>query len=208
MLRLYNTLTRKKEVFKPIKPPKVGMYVCGPTIYGPSHLGHARTYIAFDVIRRYLEYRGFQVKYVVNITDIHDDMIKEAQKRGMTIYQLADKFLPVYFQDMESLNVKKADVHPRVTEHIKEIIKMVRILVNKGYGYLAPDGSVYYDVSQFKNYGQLSGIKIKKAKTGTRVTTDKYEKREPADFALWKASKKGEPSWQDSCPKRQAWLAY
>ena len=110
MLKVYNTLTRKKEVFKPINPPKVGMYVCGPTIYGPSHLGHARTYISFDVIRRYLIYRGFKVKYVVNITDVHDDMIKEAKKRGISIFELSKIFLPVYLRDMEALNVKKADV--------------------------------------------------------------------------------------------------
>jgi len=206
MLKLYNTLTRKKEVFRPISPPKVGMYVCGPTIYGPSHLGHARTYIAFDVIRRYLEYQGFKVKYVVNITDVHDDMIKEAKKRGITIFELADKFLPVYFQDMESLNVKPADACPRVTEYIKEIIKMVKILIDKGYGYVAPDGSVYYDVSQFKNYGRLSRIKLEETKTGTRVETDKYEKKEPADFALWKAHKKGEPFWDSPWGKgRPGW---
>lgn len=182
------------------------MYVCGPTIYGPSHLGHARTYIAFDVIRRYLIYRGYKVKYIVNITDVHDSMIKEANKRGITIFELSDIFLPVYLKDMEALNVNQADVHPRVTEHIKEIIKMTKALIDKGYGYLAPDGSVYYDVSKFKNYGRLSRIKIEKAKTGTRVSADCYEKKAPVDFALWKASKPGEPTWDSPWGKgRPGW---
>jgi len=195
MLKVYNTLTRKKEIFKPLKKGRVGMYVCGPTIYGPSHLGHARTYISFDLIRRYLVYRGYKVKYVVNITDVHDDMIKEARKRKITIAQLADKFLPLYLKDMNTLNVQKADIHPRVSQHIKEIIKMIEILINKGYAYVTYDGSVYYDVSQFKNYGRLSRIKLDKEITGTRVKTDKYEKKAVIDFALWKAAKKGEPYW-------------
>jgi len=193
MLLLYNTLTRKKEIFRPYQKDRIGMYVCGPTIYGPSHLGHARTYVAFDVIRRYLELKGYRVKFVMNITDIHDDMIKRAQQEKTTINQLVRKYLPLFHQDMESLKVKKPTVEPRVTQHIPEIIKMIKKLIKNGLAYVNK-GSVYFDVSQFKDYGQLSGIKLKKTKTGTRVETDKY-KEEAIDFVLWKKAKPNEPSW-------------
>lgn len=199
-------MTRRKEIFKPLEQGKVRMYVCGPTVYGPSHLGHARTYVAFDVIRRYLLYKGYKVKYVVNITDVHDDMINEARSRGIDIYQLTDIFLPQYLRDMRSLNVLAADVNPRVTENIKEIIKMTEILVDKEYAYMEADGSVYFNVAKFKNYGKLSGMKLDKSRPGLRVQTDKYEKENSADFALWKAKKAGEPFWDSPWGKgRPGW---
>jgi len=195
MIKVYNTLTRKKEIFKPFKDKKIGMYVCGPTVYGPSHIGHARTYILFDVIRRYLEYRGYKVKLIMNITDVHDDIIKEANKQKTTIKRLADRFTKLFLKDLDSLKIKKAFKYPRVTEHIGDIIKMIDILVKKGYGYITEDG-VYFNVSKFKDYGKLSGIKLKKEITGTRVQTDKYEKEDVSDFALWKFKKDNEPSWK------------
>jgi cysteinyl-tRNA synthetase len=215
MIRLYNTLSREKEEFKPIRDKKVGMYVCGPTVYGPSHLGHGRTYIAFDVIRRYLEWRGFKVKLISNITDIHDDIIKEAASRGISVSDLASVYSKKFFDDLEKLDIKKADAYPRVTRHIKEIIALIKKLFAKGLAYKAADGSVYFRVAGFKNYGRLSGIKLKKTKTGTRVETDKYEKTEAADFALWKKENiegaswpspwgTGRPGWHIECSAMSA----
>ncbi len=206
MLRVYNTLHKKKEEFKPLRDKKIGMYVCGPTVYGPGHIGHARTYIAFDIIRRYLEYSGYKVKYVVNLTDIHDDIISKANELGITLFELADKNIAVFFKDMDSLGIKKADVYPRVTEHIKEIVDFVKVLQEKGFAYETDDG-VYYDISKFKDYGKLSGIKVKEQKTGTRVKTDKYEKDRVQDFALWKKQKDpSEPAWDSPWGKgRPGW---
>src|SRR3989344_7176367 len=194
MLRLYNTRSRKTEPFKPINDKVVGMYVCGPTVYGPGHIGHARTYTAFDIIRRYLEYSGLKVKYVVNITDVHDDMIAKANAQGISIFQLADKNIALFLQDLDALGIKRPDVMPRVTQHIKEIIDMVKALQEKGYAYETEDG-VYFAIQKFKDYGKLGKIRVKKSVTGTRVETDKYEKDNPMDFALWKKAKQGEPSW-------------
>ena len=194
MLKVYNTRTRKTETFRPISGKGVGMYVCCPTVYGPGHIGHARTYTAFDIIRRYLQYSGYSVKYVVNITDVHDDMIKEANKQGITIFQLADKNISLFMKDLDELGIKKPDVMPRVTAHIKEIIEMVKELQQKGFAYETDDG-VYFAIRKFKDYGKLAKVKVKKSVTGTRVETDKYEKDNPMDFALWKKSKESEPSW-------------
>ncbi len=196
MLKVYNTISRNTEEFVPLKPKQiVGMYVCGPTVYGPGHIGHARTYVAFDIIRKYLEYRGYKVKYVVNITDVHDDMIKTANEQGITIFELADKNIALFMKDLSALGIKKPDVMPRVTEHIKEIIEMVKTLEKKGFAYETDDG-VYYSISKFKEYGKLGNVQVKKSVTGTRVETDKYEKENPMDFALWKKSKPGEPYWK------------
>lgn len=205
MLKVYNSLTRKKEVFKPIKPPKVNMYVCGPTVYGPSHLGHARTYIAFDIIRRYIQFKGYKVKYIVNITDIHDDIIKKSKKLKINIKDLAKKHTNQFFQDITNLGIKKADYYPRVTDHIKEIIEMIKILEKKGFAYQL-NKSVYFNISKFKDYGKLSRIKIRKNLSGTRIKTDKYEKEAASDFVLWKAAKVGEPNWSSPWGKgRPGW---
>jgi cysteinyl-tRNA synthetase len=194
MLKLYNTLFRKKEIFKPLRDKKVGFYLCGPTVYGPGHIGHARTYIAFDVIRRYLEHKGYKVKYVMNITDVHDDIINAAIKEKIDIFTLGNKYTKLFLEEQEKLGIKKANAYPRVTEHIKEIIKFIQELEKKGFAY-EKDDSVYFDVSKFKDYGKLSRIKLEKAKTGTRVQTDKYERKDACDFVLWKKAKPGEPSW-------------
>lgn len=205
MIKVYNTLSRKLEPLKPIKIGEVGMYVCGPTVYGPGHIGHARTYTAFDLIRRYLEHKGLRVTYAVNITDVHDDMIKQAQKEGITIFQLADKNIPLFMKDWDELGLKRPDRMPRVTEHINEIINMVKALQAKGFAYETGDG-IYFAISKFKGYGKLGKVKVKKSVTGTRVQTDKYEKDNPMDFALWKAAKEGEPSWESPWGKgRPGW---
>ncbi|HZX19972.1 MAG TPA: cysteine--tRNA ligase [archaeon] len=194
MLKIYNTISKQIEDFKPIKKGEIGMYVCGPTVYGPGHIGHARTYTAFDFIRKYFEFKGFKVKYIVNITDVHDDMIKEANKQGITIFELADKNIKLFMKDLEELGIKKPNVMPRVTEHIKEIISIIETLLKKKIAYETEDG-VYFSISKFSDYGKLSNIKVKTSKTGTRVETDKYDKENPMDFALWKKAKEGEPAW-------------
>lgn len=194
MLKIKNTMSNKKEVFKPLKKGVVSMYVCGPTVYGPGHIGHARTYIAFDIIRRYLEFSGYKVKYIVNITDVHDDMIEQAKKEKTDIFKLGEKYMKLFFEDMKKLSVKKATFYPRVTREIKEIIFLIKKLEEKGFAYETNDG-VYYNIRKFKGYGKLSKIKIKKSVTGTRVQTDKYDKSNPQDFALWKKAKPDEPSW-------------
>ncbi len=206
MSRLYNTLTRQKEVFEPLHPPKVGLYTCGPTVYGPGHIGHARSYITFDILKRVLQLNNFDVKHILNLTDVHDDMIKEASRRGVSIFELADEYIPQFHQELKDLNVQPANLYPRVTEVIPEIIKMIRTLIDKGQAYVVDDGSVYYQVSKFEKYGRLSGVKLEEAVTGTRVETDKYEREAPADFALWKAQKPGEPFWDSPWGKgRPGW---
>jgi len=194
MIKIYDSLKQKLVPFKPIKKNEVSFYVCGPTVYGPGHIGHARTYIAFDIIRRYLEYKKYKVKYIMNITDVHDDIIKTAIKEKTDIFTLGNKYTRLFLKDQESLGNKKATKNPRVTEHIKEIIKYVQKLENKGLAYESDD-SVYFDVNKYKKYGKLNNIKIEKGKTGTRVDTDKYERKQASDFVLWKKSKKNEPSW-------------
>jgi len=195
MLYVQNTLGNKKELFEPEKKGTVRMYVCGPTVYGPAHIGHARTYIAFDVIRRYLEWKGYNVKLVINITDVHDDMIARANKLNMTIFELADKFIKKFLGDMRALRVRDANVYPRVTQEIGPIIETIKLLEEKGYAYETKDG-VYYDITKFSEYGKLSGIRPGKSITGTRVETDRYDKRSVHDFALWKKAKPKEPFWQ------------
>ena len=194
MVVIHNTLGDKKQEFVPEKKGLVRMYVCGPTVYGPAHIGHARTYIAFDVIRRYFEYKGFEVKLVINITDVHDDMIEEANKLNTTIFELGDRYTKRFFEDMKALRVKPASAYPRVTKEIDAIIETIKLLYEKGFAYETNDG-VYYDISKFPEYGKLSGIKPSKSITGTRVDTDKYEKKKAQDFALWKKAKPNEPYW-------------
>ncbi len=205
MLKVQNTLSRKLEEFKPLHGKEVRMYVCGPTVYGPGHIGHARTYTAFDLLRRYLEYSGYKVKFVVNITDVHDDMIKRANEQGVTIFELAEKNIQLFFKDMDALGIKPADANPRVTAHMKEIVDTIQALQKKGFAYETEDG-VYFEVGKFKDYGKLSGIKLDQSVTGTRVETDKYEKEHVTDFALWKKAKPGEPSWDSPWGKgRPGW---
>lgn len=180
------------------------MYVCGPTVYDLSHLGHARTYIAFDTIRRYLEFLGYSVIYIVNITDVDDKIIRKARERGVSPFEIAEEYTKEYFKDIKALKVKEADVNPRVTEHIEDIIEVVQGLINKGYAYIA-DGDVYFDVLKFSDYGKLSHQSLKELKAGARVDISE-KKKHSADFALWKKSKEGEPSWNSPWgPGRPGW---
>ena len=204
-MQVYNSISKAKEEFIPLEKNKVKMYVCGPTVYGPGHIGHARTYVAYDVIRRYLEFKGFKVRFIVNITDVHDDMIKRAQELNTTIFDLAEKNIKLFFKDMKELGVKEADSNPRVTEVIPEIIEMIQELEKKGFSYETEDG-VYFKISKFPDYGRLSKIKVIESKTGTRVETDKYDKENPHDFALWKKQKPNEPFWSSQWGKgRPGW---
>jgi len=209
MLKLYNTLTRRKEVFKPLHGKKVGMYVCGPTVYGSGHLGHARTYVIFDIIRKYLEESGYNVKFISNITDVHDDIIKKAQAEKTTIKEISDKYSQEFLEELKELKIKPADEYPRVSEYLPEIIEFIEGLIGKGCAY-EKNGSVYFDVSRFKNYGKLSRRKLEQAKSGTRVDLDKFDKEKATDFALWKKSdvsdKKVEASWDSPWgPGRPGW---
>ncbi len=192
-LKIYNTLTRKKEEFVPLKKGEVGMYVCGPTVYNYIHIGNARPFIIFEVVRRFLKFKGYRVRYIQNLTDIDDKMINNAKELKVKVSELAEKFIQDYFIDADSLNIERADVHPRATEHIKEIIELVKGLEEKGYAYEI-DGDVFFDVSKFKDYGKLSGQNIEELKDGARVKIDE-RKKEAIDFALWKRAKEGEPSW-------------
>lgn len=193
-LKIYNTLTREKETFIPLKNGEVGMYVCGPTVYNYIHIGNARPFIIFEVVKRFLKFKGYRVRYIQNLTDIDDKMINKAKELNISVSELAEKFIQEYFIDADSLNIEKADVHPRATEHIREIIKLVKGLEEKGYAYEI-DGDVFFDVSKFKDYGKLSGQNIEKLKSGARVEVNEI-KKEAIDFSLWKRAKEGEPSWE------------
>jgi len=204
VLKVYNTLSKKLEEFKPLEDKLVKIYVCGPTVYDYTHIGHARTYVSFDVIVRYLKYKGYRVKYVVNITDIDDKIIRRARELGISPQELARKFEKEFFEDMEALGLLKADYYPRVTEHIEDIIKVVKKLVEKGYAYVV-DGNVYFDVTKFPGYGKLSGQTLDQIKAGARIEPDP-NKKHPADFALWKKAKEGEPYWNSPWgPGRPGW---
>jgi len=194
VLHMYNTLSGMEEVFEPFNPPLVKMYVCGPTVYDETHLGHARTYVAFDVIRRTLECLGYEVFYVQNITDIDDKIINRAERDGVTAGEVAERYTETYFRDMDALGVRRADVHPKVTEHIEDIIEAVARLIDMGFAYEA-DGNVYFDVSKFKGYGKLSKVSVEELKAGARVEPDPL-KRNPADFALWKREERKGVSWR------------
>ena len=192
-IKVYNTLTRRKEDLKPGAPPLVTFYVCGPTVYDYIHIGNARVFVIFDVVRRYLEYRGYQVKMVQNYTDIDDKMINRANEQGITVAELADRFINAYLEDVGALKVRPADVTPKATEHIEDIIKLIEQLLENGYAYIS-DGDVYYDTAKFPDYGQLSHQKQDDLLMGARVEPGE-KKRSPLDFVLWKQKKEGEPAW-------------
>lgn len=193
MIKVYNTLNKKKEEFIPLTPGEVKMYVCGPTVYNFFHIGNGRTFIVFDTIRRYFEYRGFKVDFVQNFTDIDDKMIKKANEEGTTIKKIGDTYIKEYYQDADALNIERATVNPRATEFIGEIIKFVKGLVDKGYAYEV-DGDVYFSTKKFEGYGKLSGQNIEDLQSGARISVDE-RKKDPMDFAIWKAQKPGEPAW-------------
>lgn len=190
---IYNSKTRKKEELVTLQPGKVGIYACGPTVYDYFHIGNARPFIVFDVLRRYLEHRGYEVKFVQNFTDIDDKMIRRANQEGITVKELGDRFIQEYYQDAAALGIRKATVHPRATEHIGDIIKLVKNLQNKGFAYEV-NGDVYFDVKKDTAYGKLSGQNMDDLEAGARIDVDDV-KHNPADFALWKAQKPGEPAW-------------
>lgn len=197
MLKIYNTLTREKEEFKPLEAGKVKMYVCGPTAYNYIHIGNSRSTVAFDTIRRYLEYRGYEVNYVSNFTDVDDKIIRTAKEMALTPVELADKFIAAFKEDTQALEVLEATVHPRVMDNIPEIIAFIAALIEKGYAYES-DGDVYYRTEKFDDYGQLSDQSIKDLRMGAseRMEEENLKKESPIDFALWKQAKPGEISWE------------
>jgi len=191
---IYNTLHRAKEKFVPLEPGKVRMYVCGITAYDYCHIGHARSCVVFDVLVRYLRYLGYQVNFVRNFTDVDDKIIKRAEEEGLDSDQVAEKYIQAFYRDMDELNVLKADVEPRATRHIEEMIQLTKSLLDKGFAYITPGGDIYFRVRRMPHYGQLSGRNIEELQSGSRIAPDE-EKEDPLDFALWKTAKPGEPSW-------------
>ena len=192
-LQIYNTLTRKKEPLEPIEPGKVGMYVCGVTVYDYSHIGHARCYVAFDAVFRYLKHMGLDVTYVRNFTDVDDKIIKRANERGEDPLRLSERFIQEYYADMDSLGCQRPHIEPRVSTHIPQIIGLIEQIVANGHGYTV-DGDVYFDIDSFPAYGKLSGRNLDDMRAGERVAVD-IRKKNPFDFALWKSAKPGEPTW-------------
>ncbi len=194
-VKFYNFLTRKKEIFKSLRPKQVGFYACGPTVYDYAHIGNLRTYIFEDILKRALEYNGYKVNQVVNITDVEDKIIRESQKTGKSISDFVKPYEKAFLEDLKKLNIEKAWKYPKATKHIKKMIKIIATLLKKGLAYES-GGSIYFDISKFKPYGKLSGLKSRELKTGARVDTDEYDKASAEDFVLWKATKDGEPSWK------------
>jgi len=195
MLKVYNDLSNRKEDFTPLEPGKVRMYVCGMTVYDLCHLGHARVMVVFDVVYRYLKSLGYEVTYIRNITDIDDKIINRANENGESFNALTERYIAEMHRDTEALGVLEPDDEPRATNHIEEIIDMIRRLIDNGHAYRVENGDVYYSVGSFKGYGKLSGKSIEDLRAGARVDVDE-QKREPLDFALWKAAKPGEPAWR------------
>lgn len=203
-ITIYNSLTRKKEKFVPIEPNKVKMYVCGPTVYNYIHIGNARPAIVFDTVRRYFEYKGYEVTYVLNFTDVDDKIINASKETGESVESLTNRFINAYLKDVGALGVKKATHHPRVTETIDEIIKFIEALIEKGYAYEV-DGDVYFQPRKFKDYGKLSDQSIDELRAGARIKVGE-KKKDPLDFALWKKAKEGEISWDSPWGKgRPGW---
>lgn len=204
MLHLFNTLTGKREPFKPFEPRKVGMYVCGVTVYDYCHMGHARSALVFDVLRRYLEYSGYTVTFVKNFTDVDDKIIKRAHEQGVTCETITKKYIEAYYEDMGKLGIRRATEEPKATEHIEEIVRLTEALIDKGLAYVV-DGDVYFHVAHYPAYGRLSKRRLEDLQAGARVEIDE-RKCHPMDFALWKRSKAGEPSWPSPWgPGRPGW---
>ena len=194
---IYNSAHRRKEEFKPLQEGKVGIYACGPTVYNYFHIGNARPFITFDVLRRQLEREGYDVTFVQNFTDIDDKMIKRANEEGITVKELGEKFIAEYYKDAKALGIRPATVHPKATEHIPEIIALVQKLIDGGHAYATPAGDVYYRVESFPGYGKLSGQSVEDREMGASERLDvETDKENPADFALWKSQKPGEPAWE------------
>ncbi len=192
-MKIYNTLTQKKEEFIPLEEGKVRMYVCGPTVYNFVHIGNARPAIIFDTFRRYLEYRGYEVNFVTNFTDVDDKIIKKANEEGVSATEISERYIKEFRTDMDALNVREATCHPKATEEINDMIEMIEVLIKKGYAY-ERNGTVYFKTRSFKDYGKLSKKKIDDLEAGIRIAVSE-EKEDPMDFVLWKPKKEGEPSW-------------
>lgn len=203
-MKIFNTMTRQKEEFIPIKSGEVNMYVCGPTVYNYFHIGNARTFLIFDTVRKYFEYKGYKVNYIQNFTDIDDKMIKKANEESITVKELGDKYIDEYYKDADGLNIERATENPRATEYMDEIIEFVKDLIEKGYAYEV-DGDVYFSTKNFKEYGKLSGQNLDDLQAGARISVDE-RKQDPMDFAIWKSEKPGEPSWSSPWGKgRPGW---
>ena len=203
-MKVYNTLTRQKEELQPITPGEVKIYACGPTVYNYIHIGNARPLCVFDVLRRYLEYRGYNVRFVQNFTDIDDKIIRRANEEGLTFSEVSEKYIKEFWVDAKGMNIREATVHPKATENIDEIIAIISALVEKGYAYEA-QGDVYFSPAKFKEYGKLSHQPLEELEAGARINIGEV-KKEPMDFALWKAAKPGEPSWDSPWGKgRPGW---
>jgi cysteinyl-tRNA synthetase len=211
-ISFFNTLTRKKETFKPIEQDKVKMYTCGPTVYDFAHIGNFRAFLFEDLLKRWLIQHGFKVTHVMNLTDVDDKTIKGSQKQGLPLRQFTDFYVKAFFEDIKALNIQPADVYPKATDHIPEMVEIIKTLMEKGIAYRGEDGSIYYAVSKFPDYGKLSHIKVGELKAGARVNQDEYAKEEAQDFALWKAWTpedgdvywetelgKGRPGWHIEC---------
>jgi cysteinyl-tRNA synthetase len=212
VLRFFNTLTRKKEKFVPLEKSKVKMYTCGPTVYDYAHIGNLRTFVFQDLLKRWLEYRGYEVTQVMNLTDVDDRTINGSREAGIPLNAYTKRYIDAFFAHKRLLNIQEAEVYPRATEHVSEMVTFVKKLMEKGYAYKAEDGSIYYDISKFKDYGKLSKLNLKELKAGARVKVDSYEKEQAWDFALWKAWDeadgdvfweteigKGRPGWHLEC---------
>lgn len=205
MIKVFNTMSRSKEIFKPLKKGEVSIYCCGVTPYNAPHIGNARPFVTWDVIRRFFAKNGYKVRYIQNFTDVDDKIIKTANELGVTWKDIAEKNIAVYFKSMDALNVRRADFYPKVSETMDDIIKMVQTLVDKGFAYVLDNGDVFYSVEKIQHYGKLSKRKLSEMMAGARVEIDK-RKRHPMDFALWKAAKPGEPFWESPWGKgRPGW---
>ena len=211
-LKLFNTLSRKKEIFKPIKKGFVGMYSCGPTVYDFAHIGNFRAYVCVDILKRYLKYKGYKIKHVMNLTDVDDKTIRGSIKENISLKDYTEKYSECFFEDIGVLNIDKADIYPKATGHVKEMVEIIKSLLKKEIAYKSEDGSVYYDISKFGDYGKLSKTEISSLKEGARISQDQYEKDEANDFALWKFYTeddgnvfwetdigKGRPGWHIEC---------
>ena len=213
-IRFYNTMSRSLEEFKPMHEGKVGLYTCGPTVHDFAHIGNFRTYVFEDILRRYLEYKGFKVKHVMNITDVEDKTIRKAREGHKALNEITDPFIEAFFADLDKLNIERASVYPRATQHIEDMVKMIRKLLELGIAYKSEDGSIYYNIAKFPAYGRLAHIKVADMRSGARVAQDEYEKDTASDFALWKAWDendgdvywdqyedlgKGRPGWHIEC---------
>ncbi len=207
-LKFFNTLTRRKEIFRPLHGKEVHMYTCGPTVYDFAHIGNFRAYVWEDLLRRYLEYRGFKVKQVMNLTDIDDKTIKGARAQGISLQEYTQKYKDAFFGDIAKLNIERAEFYPSATSHINEMVALIQKLLKKKYAYRGEDGSIYFNIKKFKNYGKLSKFRLRKLIAGKRVKQDEYAKEVASDFALWKAwdSADGDVFWNTALGKgRPGW---